>query len=127
MTTAGTLLLLLLLLVVRHRMSLAEAGAAAIAVRLLSGQLELAFAALGRLFESALFLEDLRDFLSLQQVSVPRADAAEASGFEVLSVRDVRFRYPSGSATSSTGSILSCAGVRSSRWSGRTAPARPRW
>ena len=93
-TTAATLLALLLL-VVDDRISLAEAGAAAIAVRLLSGRLEMVFAALGRLLESALFLQDLRDFLSLRRDAVA-APAAAPAGFEMLAAQGVRFRYPSG-------------------------------
>ncbi|MCA1711239.1 MAG: ABC transporter ATP-binding protein/permease [Actinobacteria bacterium] len=95
--TAGTLLVLLLL-VVRDRITLAEAGAAAIAVRLLSGRLEQLAGASGRLFESALFLDDLRAFLALQQVPAPAGNGAEPPrSVTSVEAQGLGFRYPSGS------------------------------
>ena len=95
-TTAGTLVVLVVL-VVEDRIALAEAGAAAIAVRLLSGRLEATFAALTRLFESALFLDDLHEFLMLRGTTRSTSASAEAPPqFDVLEAHDLRFRYPSG-------------------------------
>lgn len=49
--------------------------------------------AVARLFESALFLDDLRAFLA---ASAPRRDGGRLlGGFEALAAHEVRFHYPS--------------------------------
>ena len=74
------------------RLGLPEAGAAAIAVRLLSGQLGVLFGSIGGLLESAPFLADLARFVaSGPPVAPPGRRRALASG---VSLRDVRFSYP---------------------------------
>ncbi|HVE73629.1 MAG TPA: ABC transporter ATP-binding protein [Mycobacteriales bacterium] len=100
--TAGTLLVLLLF-VVRNRISLAEAGAAAIAVRLLSSRMEMLVTAAGRLFESALFLDDMHAFRALRRPDVDAPSAAGPPGFEVLEARGIHFRYPAGNHDVLTG------------------------
>ncbi|GAA3243059.1 ABC transporter ATP-binding protein [Pseudonocardia petroleophila] len=74
------------------RIDLAEAGAAAIAVRLLSGQLAVVFGSVGELLESVPFLDDLEEF-------VARAPQAPAPGrprplADRIALRGVGFRYP---------------------------------
>ena len=74
------------------RIGLAEAGAAAIAVRLLSGQLGVVFGSVGELLESVPFLADLDDF-------VARIPDAEPPGrprplTDRVALHDVGFRYP---------------------------------
>jgi ATP-binding cassette subfamily B protein len=95
LATAGTLLALLLL-VVDNRLSLASAGAAAIAVRLLSGRLEMVFVAVALLLESALFLQDLRAFFELRGQATSTVATGAPSRFASLQVHEVRFRYPGG-------------------------------
>jgi ATP-binding cassette, subfamily B, bacterial len=98
LTTAGvaaalTLALLAIVTLVRDgRLGLADAGAAAIAVRLLSGQLGVLFSSIGGLLESAPFLADLARFVASGPAQVPAGDKhALSSG---VSLRDVRFSYP---------------------------------
>ncbi|KQQ42943.1 ABC transporter ATP-binding protein [Nocardioides sp. Leaf307] len=86
-------LLLIVLLLDRGRLSLAEAGAAAIAARLLGGQLSAVFTAVGTLVESGPFLRDLEDFLA----GLPQDSSRGRRGplRDALSVRGVSFTYGS--------------------------------
>jgi ATP-binding cassette subfamily B protein len=85
---------LLAYLIVEGRIELAAAGAAVIAVRLLSTQVQQLFGGIGNLFESGLFLRDLEQFLA----RAPGNRAVEAGDppdeFRHLCVENVRFRYP---------------------------------
>ncbi|QJY47037.1 ABC transporter ATP-binding protein [Pseudonocardia broussonetiae] len=88
---AGALLAIVELVRV-GRIDLAEAGAAAIAVRLLSGQLAVVFGSIGELLESVPFLDDLEEF-------VARAPRASEPGRALpltdrIALRGVGFRYP---------------------------------
>lgn len=84
-------LLAIVALVQSGRIGLAEAGAAAIAVRLLSGQLGVLFSSIGGLLESAPFLADLATFVSSGR-SLPRGSKRPlVSG---VSLRNVSFGYP---------------------------------
>ena len=85
-------LLAIVELVRTGRLSLPDAGAAAIAVRLLSTQLNLAFTGIGGLLESAPFLADLQRFVtSGPPATRPGTKRPLADG---LRLRDVSFRYP---------------------------------
>jgi ATP-binding cassette subfamily B protein len=85
-------LLAIVALVRNGRIGLAEAGAAAIAVRLLSGQLGVLFGSIGGLLESAPFLADLSRFVSSgPPAAAPGRRRALVDG---LTLRDVRFAYP---------------------------------
>lgn len=91
--TALTGALLAIVQLVRSgRIDLAEAGAAAIAVRLLSGQLGTLFGSIGGLLESAPFLADLERFVA----SGPPAPPAGRKHALVdgVSLRGARFSYP---------------------------------
>lgn len=85
-------LLAIVELVRRGRIDLPEAGAAAIAVRLLSGQLNTLFTSVGGLLESAPFLADLERFIASVPPTPPpgRKQALR----ERVSLREVSFRYP---------------------------------
>jgi ATP-binding cassette, subfamily B, bacterial len=85
-------LLAIVALVRSGQISLSEAGAAAIAVRLLSGQLGVLFASIGGLLESAPFLADLDTFVSSGPTPVPRGQ--KRSLVSDVALRDVRFSYP---------------------------------
>ena len=92
---AGAALTLTLLviagLVTTGRISLAEAGAAAIAARLLGGQLAAVFASTGALIESGPFLDDLEDFL---QDAPPSAAPGTSRPLEhELRLTSARFGY----------------------------------
>lgn len=79
----------------RGAMSVADAGAAFVAVALLSQRLgTLADQAL-RLHESTLFLEDLVTFVEPQRARLARLPVASPpGGFDRIELRGVRFRYP---------------------------------
>ena len=79
----------------RGAMSVADAGAAFVAVALLSQRLStLADHAL-RLHESTLFLEDLVTFVEPQRARLAGLPVAEPPrGFDRIELRGVRFRYP---------------------------------
>lgn len=85
-------LLAIVELVRRGRIGLAEAGAAAIAARMLSGQLSSMFVAAGGLIESAPFLADLDRFVA---AGPPAAPPGRRRGLrEGLRLHCVTFRYP---------------------------------
>jgi ATP-binding cassette subfamily B protein len=87
---------LLVSFVLSDRMSLAEAGAAVLAIRLLGTRIEYIFRGVTALFESSLFLEDLHRFLA----RAPAHDEIAGDGtrelppFEEVAVDDARFAYP---------------------------------
>ena len=94
--TAGALVTLLEL-VARHDIGLASAGAATAALLLLAGQLQGLVAGVASLYESALFVKDLHDFIDLEALfTAPVEGAAPAPHFSELEATDVCFTYPSG-------------------------------
>lgn len=93
MAVALTIALLAIIeLVRRGRIDLATAGAAAIAVRLLSTQLTTLFTAIGGLVESAPFLADLERFLADVPTTASGGVRRPLRGRVTLS--GVSFRYP---------------------------------
>ncbi|HVW41026.1 MAG TPA: ABC transporter ATP-binding protein [Amycolatopsis sp.] len=98
LTTLGvaialTVALLAIIELVRSgRIGLPEAGAAAIAVRLLSTQLNMAFTGVGGLLESAPFLADLQRFVNSGPPAAPRGNRRPLT--DGVRLRDVSFRYP---------------------------------
>jgi ATP-binding cassette subfamily B protein len=85
-------LLTIVELVRRGRIDLSQAGAAAIAVRLLSGQLTSLFAGLAGLIEAAPFLADLDRFVTT--VSRPSSIGRKRLLHRCLRLEGVTFRYP---------------------------------
>lgn len=79
-------------LVRRGRISLPEAGAAAIAVRLLSSQLTTMFTSIGGLLESAPFLADLDRFVAAGPPPPPPGRKRPLT--DRVALHDVSFRYP---------------------------------
>lgn len=98
MTTLGVAaaltiaLLAIVELVRRGRIDLATAGAAAIAVRLLSGQLTTLFTAIGGLMESAPFLAELERFLASVPAAPPGGTRRPLR--DRMTLTGVEFRYP---------------------------------
>ena len=91
---------LLVYLVLDDQISLASAGAAFIAIRLLATQIGELFNGVSGLFESSLFLRDLDRFLERRPPPEPD-DAAVGSPdavrpFSALRAEGLRFRYPGG-------------------------------
>ncbi|MHA6784814.1 ATP-binding cassette domain-containing protein [Pseudonocardia saturnea] len=89
----GGALLAIVALVDAGRIGLADAGAAAIAARLLSGQLGAVFTAIGGLLESAPFLADLERFVGPARQQSPAPGRAQALRDRV-ELRGVCFTYP---------------------------------
>ncbi len=87
-------LLAIVALVETGRISLADAGAAAIAARLLGGQLGTVFSSIGSLIESGPFLDDLDTFVEAVPAD-PGPGRAHAL-HEELRVDDVHFAYQEG-------------------------------
>jgi len=85
-------LLAIVELVDRGRIDLPEAGAAAIAVRLLSGQLNTMFASVGGLLESAPFLADLKRFVASVPPAPPEGRSRPLT--DRVALTGVSFRYP---------------------------------
>ena len=85
-------LLAIVQLVRGGRIGLAEAGAAAIAVRLLSGQLGTLFSSIGGLLESAPFLADLERFVAAGPPAGPKGRKQPLG--DRLALRGVSFSYP---------------------------------
>jgi ATP-binding cassette subfamily B protein len=89
-------LFVLLELLAHHDISLASAGAAGMALLLLSARVEGVSNSSGGLYESGLFLRDLDSFLALRQrYEQALPTAAAPTGFECLTVEGLSFRYPS--------------------------------
>lgn len=92
-------LFLLAWLISTNRLSIAEAGAALVAIRLLASQVQSGFTGVQAIFESGLFIDDLDGFLTL-------APAAEGGSREIAPPADfhriradaVSFSYPGRSA-----------------------------
>lgn len=94
--TAGALALLLWLLE-SGRLSIAAAGTAILGLLFLTQRLRALMANVGTLYESALFLEDVRDFGALKpSLTDGRSGRRAPRIFERIAVDDVTFTYPEG-------------------------------
>ncbi|PZF85499.1 ABC transporter ATP-binding protein [Jiangella anatolica] len=92
-------LLALVWLVGQGRVTLAEAGAAIVAIRLLATQVGTLFKGAQQIFESGLFLDDLAGFVAMR----PEAEQAEAGApappsFRTLRADGLTFTYPGSTA-----------------------------
>jgi ATP-binding cassette, subfamily B, bacterial len=86
---------LLVYLVLHDRLSIAAAGAALISARLLSSRVEMTFKGIASLFESALYLGDLEEFLRRRpRPAAAGAEAVPAGTLERLEIQGVAFSYP---------------------------------
>jgi ATP-binding cassette subfamily B protein len=90
--TAGTFVILLVL-VSRGDISLADAGASLIAIRLLGTRVEALFRGSSGLYESSLFLADLNTFLQMEQPPAPEP-AEDPGPLRTLECQGLSFRYP---------------------------------
>lgn len=96
-------------MVAAGRLDLAAAGAAAGALLILSQRLQALAGGTGSIYESSLFLEDFASFVAIdgRSASVPPIEQEPSRrGFDRLSVRNVRFRYPSRTEASIDGLSL---------------------
>ncbi|HEX5089009.1 MAG TPA: ABC transporter ATP-binding protein [Nocardioides sp.] len=91
----GGTLIALVALIDHGDIGVAEAGAAIVAIRLLATQVQGLFRGVQSIFESGLFLDDLRQFLALGEAAIDEDTGTEApERFAHLRAEDVRFRYP---------------------------------
>ena len=85
---------LLLYFVADGRMSIAGAGAAVVAVRLLSSRLDQLVSSVGTLFESSVFLEDLERFLALSVETDSAGTGSAAPHRREIALSAVSYTYP---------------------------------
>jgi ATP-binding cassette subfamily B protein len=91
----GGTLIALVALIDRGDIGVAEAGAAIVAIRLLATQIQALFRGVQSIFESGLFLDDLRQFLALGEAAIDEDQGQDApERFDQVRAEDVRFRYP---------------------------------
>ncbi|MCB7137054.1 ABC transporter ATP-binding protein [Cellulosimicrobium marinum] len=88
-------LLLVVWLISRGTMSVAQAGAAIVAIRMLQGQVQTLLGSVQAIFEAGLFLDDVDAFMALG----PSADSLESGrpaprAFDTITAQDVGFTYP---------------------------------
>ncbi|MGH3823306.1 MAG: ATP-binding cassette domain-containing protein, partial [Pseudonocardiaceae bacterium] len=76
------------------RITLADAGAAALGIRLLSSRLDQLFQSVAGLFESSVFLEDLDQFLGLAAVTDGRGTGTAPTLRQGIGVHNVSYTYP---------------------------------
>ncbi|WP_299277384.1 ATP-binding cassette domain-containing protein [uncultured Georgenia sp.] len=102
----GTLLLLVRL-IDQGAVSVAQAGAAVVAIRMLQGQVQALLQGVQSIFESGLFLRDVDLFLELGAAArEEEAGAPAPAQFQEIEVDDVRFRYPGSEAEALRGVSL---------------------
>ncbi|GAA0336032.1 conserved membrane protein of unknown function [Micropruina glycogenica] len=87
----GLTLLALAWMVTGGGLTIATAGAALVAVRMLASQIQGLTGGVQAVFESGLFIDDLQDFLAL---APEPATAAAVRPFEQIESRQVSFSYP---------------------------------
>ncbi|GAB3254584.1 ABC transporter ATP-binding protein [Nocardioides dilutus] len=91
----GGTLIALVALIDRGEIGVAGAGAAIVAIRLLATQVQALFRGAQSIFESGLFLDDLRQFIALGESAVDEDEGSEPpERFDVVRAENVRFRYP---------------------------------
>lgn len=82
-------------MILAGQVTVAGAGAAIVAIRMLATQIQALFAGVQQIFESGLFLEDLDAFLRLAEPAREENRGPEApEGFGVVSADAVSFTYP---------------------------------
>lgn len=96
-------LILAIILVDNHKLGVASAGTALVAVRLLGSRVGSATTNLGTVFESSLLLRDLANFLSRSARRVTTGLAVAPSHFRRLTASEVTFTYPGATTPSLRG------------------------
>jgi ATP-binding cassette subfamily B protein len=87
-------MLVLVWLIVDGQVSVAAAGAAIVAIRMLASQVQLLFGGMQQIFECGLFLDDVNDFMQLGPSTVREEGGVTPPDFAEIVVDDVSFSYP---------------------------------
>lgn len=93
----GATLLVLVWLITTGGLTVAEAGAALVAVRMLASQVQALSAGVQTIFESGLFIDDLLVFFSLKPKDAATDAIGSAIDFDEIVADNVTFTYPEGS------------------------------
>lgn len=98
-------ILAIIWMVSQHYLSLASAGAAIVAVRLLAAQISSMFGGVQQIFESGLFIEDLIRFTALKPGDAADEGGTEEppAGFQTMTVSDLSFTYAGSSKPAISG------------------------
>jgi ATP-binding cassette, subfamily B, bacterial len=124
--TTAVALLALLLLIQRNDISLADAGAAAVAIRLLASQIAQLFAGIATTLEAGLFVDDMAEFKRAVEAAADDGDRAGVMG-RITPLRELRaiglsYTYPGANSpavadvdlTINAGEILALVGENGS-------------
>lgn len=88
-------LLTMVWLIADGQLGIAGAGAAILAIRMLSAQVQTLFRGVQTIFESGLFLDDVHEFFELGRISLEEDTGDEAPEvFTTLRMEGIGFRYP---------------------------------
>lgn len=87
-------LLVLVWLIADGAVTVAQAGAALVAVRMLASQVQALMGGVQSIFESGLFIDDLQDFLARKPAEPPDSAPAQPLDFDRIVAEDVQFTYP---------------------------------
>ncbi|MGC0142901.1 ABC transporter ATP-binding protein [Pseudactinotalea sp. Z1732] len=91
----GLTLFLVVWLISRGEVTVAGAGAAIVAIRMLAGQVQAFFGGTQTIFESGLFIDDLEEFMRIAPApELPGSTSSAPPDFTTLTARDVHFTYP---------------------------------
>lgn len=92
-------LLAMVWLITQGEVTVAQAGAAVVAIRMLQGQIQMLLSGIQSMFEAGLFLHDVEEFMRIAAAGRDEEDGAAApSTFETITTRGLRFRYPGSDA-----------------------------
>ncbi|WP_299087641.1 MULTISPECIES: ABC transporter ATP-binding protein [Microbacterium] len=89
----GATLLVMVWLISTGGLSVAAAGAALVAVRMLASQVQALSSGVQTIFESGLFIDDLQQFMKLAPQDAKGATSSPIE-FDVIETRDATFTYP---------------------------------
>lgn len=88
-------LLAMVWLITQGAVSVAQAGAAVVAIRMLQSQILTLLSGIQSVFESGLFLRDVDEFMKVAAAGRHEEDGEPApAGFENITTSGLRFRYP---------------------------------
>lgn len=90
----GLTLFVLVWLISIGGLSVASAGAALVAVRMLASQIQILTGGVQTIFESGLFINDLQDFTMLFSRADDKVEQAKPLDFRRIEAKDIVFTYP---------------------------------